>query len=172
MARIGVQEAGGQNVVAYLDMLAFAEGTSTSRFTRDDGYDVMVGGIDLTPNDGVDDAPKTFGSYADHPNKLITVNTKGLKSTAAGRYQQLSRYWPAYKKLLKLPDFGPVSQDKLAIQLIRERRALDDVKAGRIEDAIYKCNNIWASLTGSKYGQKTWPLATLMKVYLDKGGKL
>lgn len=164
MARISAQEAGGQNVVAFLDTLAFAEGTSTSRFTKDDGYDVIV--------EGIDGSPKTFIDYADHPNRLVKVNNKGLSSTAAGRYQQLHRYWPAYKKQLKLPDFSPLSQDRLAIQLIKERRALEDVKAGRFADAVHKCNTIWASLTGSPYGQKTWPLATLMKVYLDKGGKL
>lgn len=164
MARITAQEAGGQNVVAFLDMLAFAEGTSISPHTKDEGYDVIVGGID--------GKPKTFTDYSDHPNLLVKVNKRGLSSTAAGRYQQLHRYWPAYRKQLKLPDFSPLSQDKLAIQLIKEQRALDDVKAGRVEDAIYKCNDIWASLTGSKYGQKTHALTTLMKVYLDKGGKL
>lgn len=164
MARISVEEAGGRNVVAFLDMLAFSEGTSISRFTKDDGYDVIV--------EGIEGSPKVFSDYGDHPNIRVKVNSKGLYSTAAGRYQQLYRYWPHYRAQLGLGNFSPVNQDRLAIQLIKEQKALSDIKAGRIEDAIYKCNNIWASLTGSKYGQRTHSLSTLLKVYQDKGGKL
>ena len=47
------------------------------------GYDVIVGG-ELT-------------DYSDHPRKLVTLNPK-LKSTGAGRYQLLSRWWDAYRK--------------------------------------------------------------------------
>ena len=35
----------------------------------------------------------------DHPRKLVTLNPK-LKSTGAGRYQPLSRWWDAYRKQL------------------------------------------------------------------------
>jgi muramidase (phage lysozyme) len=144
-------------------MIAFAEGTSTSRHTKNNGYDVIVGGID---------SPNTFTSYADHPGIMVTVNSKGLKSTAAGRYQQMKKDWPHYKELLKLPDFGPASQDKLALQHIRECRALPDVQAGRIEAAIGKCNNIWASLPGAGYGQREHKLPDLIAYYIAAGGKL
>ena len=33
-----------------------------------------------------------FTDYSDHPRKLVTLNPK-LKSTGAGRYQLLSRWW-------------------------------------------------------------------------------
>ena len=36
-----------------------------------------------------------FTDYSDHPRKLVTLNPK-LKSTGAGRYQLLSRWWDAY----------------------------------------------------------------------------
>ena len=39
--------------------------------------------------------------YSDHPRKLVTLNPK-LKSTGAGRYQLLSRWWDAYRKQLGL----------------------------------------------------------------------
>ena len=42
--------------------------------------------------------------YSDHPRKLVTLNPK-LKSTGAGRYQLLSRWWDAYRKQLGLKDF-------------------------------------------------------------------
>ena len=47
---------------------------------------------------------------SDHPRKLVTLNPK-LKSTGAGRYQLLSRWWDAYRKQLGLKDFSPKSQD-------------------------------------------------------------
>ena len=38
-----------------------------------------------------------FTDYSDHPRKLVTLNPKP-KSTGAGRYQLLSRWWDAYRK--------------------------------------------------------------------------
>ena len=35
---------------------------------------------------------RLFTDYSDHPRKLVTLNPK-LKSTGAGRYQLLSRWW-------------------------------------------------------------------------------
>ena len=46
--------------------------------------------------------------------KLVTLNPK-LKSTGAGRYQLLSRWWDAYHKQLGLKDFSPKSQDAVAV---------------------------------------------------------
>ena len=161
MARLNQIEAVGRNVLAFLDMLAWAEGTSRSRHTKDDGYDIVVDGID---------SPKVFSDYSKHPNILVTVNSRGLKSTAAGRYQLLNRWYEPYRKLLGLKDFGPESQDKIAIQQIRERRALNDIKAGRIEQAIEKCRNIWARLPGAGYGQPEHKLAELIKQYRLAGG--
>lgn len=163
MARIGEAAAGGRNVLDFLDMLAWSEGTSTSRHTRDDGYDVIVGGID---------SPNRFADYSAHPGVLVTVNNKGLKSTAAGRYQLLKRYARHYQKLLGLKDFSPVSQDKIAIQQIKERRALEDIRAGRVADAILKCRNIWASLPGAGYGQREHRLEDLLAFYVAAGGEI
>lgn len=63
------------NILAFLDMLAWAEGTSTHPHTKDDGYDVIVNGDDGDPR------PNIMTSYARHPNVLVKVNTN-LKSTA------------------------------------------------------------------------------------------
>jgi len=144
------------NVKAFLDMLAWSEGTIG---LGNDGYNKLVNPAGF------------FDSYDDHPNVLVQVSPR-LKSTAAGRYQFLSRYWSHYKKLLGLPDFGPVSQDKWAIQLIREQKALEDVKAGRIPAAIAKCSNIWASLPGAGYGQLEHKLERLLAKYQSFGGVL
>ena len=90
---------------AFLDMLAWSEGTDNGRQkTRNHGYDVIVGG--------------ELYLFSDHPRKLVTLNPK-LKSTGAGRYQLLSRWWDAYRKQLGLKDFSPKSQDAVALQRLR-----------------------------------------------------
>lgn len=152
-----------RNLRAFLDMISKSEGTSTSKYTKHDGYDVVVGGLD---------SPNTFSNFADHPNILVTVNSKGLKSTAAGRYQLLYRFWKAYKTQLALKDFSPSSQDAVAIQQIRERKALEDIKAGRIESAIGKVSNIWASLPGAGYNQPEHKMERLIEWYKQAGGEL
>ena len=150
---------GGQNVAAFLDMLGFSEGTDDARQpTRDHGYDVLVGG-------------RLFNSYADHPRVLVDLPRLGIKSTAAGRYQLLARWYDPYRRLLKLPDFSPASQDAIALQQIRERGALADIQAGRLREAITKCRNIWASLPGAGYGQHEHTFEQLRARYLLCGGK-
>ena len=94
---------------AFLDMLAWSEGTDNGRQkTRNHGYDVIVGG-------------ELFTDYSDHPRKLVTLNPK-LKSTGAGRYQLLPRYRDVTAAEVGLKDFSPKSQDAVALQQIKERR--------------------------------------------------
>ena len=123
---------------AFLDMLAWSEGTDNGRQkTRNHGYDVIVGG-------------ELFTDYSDHPRKLVTLNPK-LKSTGAGRYQLLSRWWwdtyiAAWPERLLSE-----SQDAVALQQIKERGALPMIDRGDIRQAIDRCSNIWASLPGAGY---------------------
>jgi len=141
------------NLKAFLDMIAVSEGTAGK---GDDGYNVIVGG-------------SLFESYADHPRKLVWIRP-GLASTAAGKYQLLSRYYDAYKKQLNLPNFSPLSQDLIAIQQIKERGALQDIEKGYISIAIDKVKNIWASLPGAGYNQHENKLDKLITAYKDAGG--
>ena len=107
---------------------------------RNHGYDVIVGG-------------ELFTDYSDHPRKLVTLNPK-LKSTGAGRYQLLSRWWDAYRKQLGLKDF--ISRKVRTLwhcNQIKERGATPCVDRGDIRQAIDRCSNIWASLPGAGYGQ-------------------
>lgn len=158
MAQITSQQAGGVNVVAFLDMLAWSEGTDNGRQpTNDRGYDVLVGG-------------GLFRGYADHPRVVVDLPRLKIQSTAAGRYQLLRRYYEAYKKTLGLKDFSPLSQDLIALQQIRERRALPLIQAGRIPEAIKAVSNIWASLPGAGYGQHEQKLADLLAVCRRAGG--
>lgn len=159
MAKIGEIEFVERNVLAFLDMLAWSEGTDNGKqLTRNHGYDVIVGG-------------ELFDSYADHPRKLVALPSLGIKSTAAGRYQLLARYWDAYNDSLKLVGgFTPENQDRVAIQQIREQGALKDIKAGRVTEAIVKCSNIWASLPGAGYGQHEQKIENLIAHYISAGG--
>lgn len=143
---------------AFLDTLAWSEGTDKlGQPTNNHGYDVIVGG-------------SLFTSYADHPRKLIDLPRLKIKSTAAGRYQLLARYWDAYRKQLGLKDFSPASQDAVALQQIKERRALDLIDNGNIRQAIDRCSNIWASLPGAGYGQHEHKVENLLKKFKEAGG--
>ncbi len=99
------------------------------------------------------------------------IRSLNVWSTAAGAYQFLSRTWDECRAALNLPDFSPDSQDKAAVFLIRRRKALDDVIAGRFEEAVRKCNLEWASLPGSPYGQPTKTMARARAVYERFGGQ-
>lgn len=147
-----------KNLQAFLDMIGWSEGTTRIKGS-DNGYNVIVGGT-------------LFHSYADHPRKLVDLPKLGIKSTAAGRYQQLSRYWDVYRKQLNLKDFSPASQDAVAIQVIKERKALQDIESGNIASAISKCANIWASFPGAGYGQFEHKVEPLLAQYKKSGGVL
>lgn len=160
MARISEQQAGGRNVLAFMDMIRFSEiGPDLIRIS-DQGYNVIVGS---TPS-----KPILMRDYADHPN----VYVKSVNSTAAGAYQILFRFWGHYKALLKLPDFSPESQDRYVLQILKEQRALDHIKAGRLETAVGLCSNIWTSLPGAGYGQHEHKLENLVAAYKAAGGTL
>lgn len=107
-------------------------------------------------------------NLSQHPNTAVTA--AGYTSTAAGAYQFLYRTWEECRKALNLPDFSPESQDKAAVFLIERRSALQEVKEGRFEEAIRKCNREWASLPGSPYGQPTMTIARCRQVYEQYGG--
>lgn len=158
MSRILPEHAGGQNICAFLDMLAFSEIGKEMLALSDDGYNVLVGSL---PS-----AMLTFPSYADHPN----VYNKHCNSDAAGRYQIMHRWWPVYKKMLSLPDFSPISQDLYAIQQLKEQKAFPLIQAGNFADAVQRVSDIWASLPGSQYGQHTNQLEALKAAYLNAGG--
>ena len=140
------------NMQAFLWMLRYGEGTQGS-----EGYKTLFGG-------------ELFSSMADHPNirvKRKLRNGGTLESTAAGAYQHLARTWDANQLLYGFADFSPHNQDLSAVALITGRGALTDVLAGRLEEAIMKCNREWASLPGSPYGQPTVTLADCRREFAE-----
>ncbi len=152
MPHVSSTSAGGlwelpKNVRAFLDTLAYAEGTK-------EHYDYIFTFV-------------TFSSYADHPRRAICSGS--LCSTAAGRYQFLSKTWDALAADLGLTDFTPPSQEKACVELLRRAGAYTlAAKASKYENfsaAVNKINTIWASMPGSPYGQPTHTKAELWKVY-------
>lgn len=145
-----------RNVRAFLDVIAWAEGTNGPQ-----GYQTLFGG-------------GTFEGYADHPRLLITRPSNGreITSSAAGRYQILRRTWDYVQPRLNLPDFSPASQDLAAIELIREKGALADVQAGNFAAAVEKVRKVWASLPGAGYGQPERSFTRLAEVFQQQGGTI
>jgi muramidase (phage lysozyme) len=160
MPTITPEQAGGLNRCALLDCIAYSEIGTDLLAKTDDGYNVLVGS---TPSHIL-----TFPSYADHPN----VYNAALKSDAAGRYQIMKHWWPAYKIQLHLPDFGKLSQDIYAIQQIRESHALNLIDLGHFGAALTAIAHIWASIPGAGYGQHENSFESLPAAYLLAGGTI
>jgi muramidase (phage lysozyme) len=142
------------NLRAFLRIIREGETSQT-----DDAYRTQVYGRQLD-------------SLADHPREVITgtIGGREVRSSAAGAYQFLRSTWNECAAALGLTDFGQQSQDAAAVYLIRRRGALDDVLAGRVREAIAKCNREWASLPGAPYGQPTKTLERALEVYREWGG--
>ena len=119
---------------AFLDMLAWSEGTDNGRQkTRNHGYDVIVGG-------------ELFTDYSDHPSQTCHAKLQNSNQQAdATSFFPLVGCLPCYAGL---KDFSPKSQDAVALQQIKERGALPMIDRGDIRQAIDRCSNIWASLPG------------------------
>ncbi|NBO39294.1 hypothetical protein EBU99_12010 [bacterium] len=126
-------------VRAFLDVIAFAEGT-------DGRYDVVYGG---TP----------FSDFSDHPRiwRASPWGTSGVGSDAAGRYQFLSNSWDEARQALRLKDFSPANQDRAAVYLIKrnsgatyERVKFSQHRAN-FNAAVLSLSYVWASLPPQRY---------------------
>lgn len=152
------------NVRAFLKMIQLAEGTYGD-------YHIVFGGAHFN---NMSDHPAVTGEWTGKRLSdeicIAAGQQPGCKSTAAGAYQIIKPTWLSLKEKLDLKDFTPISQNLAAIELIREKGALDDVKAGRVEDAINKVRFVWASLPGNSYRQPTKTLAELKVFYQSNGG--
>lgn len=158
MPRISSACAGGQNVCALLDAIAWSEIGPGLLAHSDDGYDVLVGSTAR--------APLLFTSYATHPN----VYSRRFDSTAAGRYQELFRNWVHYQPLLRLTDFSPLAQDRIAIQQIEECGAIETIQRGQLAATLARIAHLWASLPHAGYGQHENAFAAIATAYCNAGG--
>jgi muramidase (phage lysozyme) len=136
-------------IKAFLDTIAYAEGTANP-----DGYRTLYSFL-------------LCDSLKDHPRQVICSWSNGqrLCSSAAGRYQIRQKIWDRVAPTINAQTFSPLNQDRVAIELIADCEALEDVTAGRFEQAIAKTNKVWASLSGSPLGQRTVSLPELRAWY-------
>jgi len=142
------------NVRAFLKAIRLGEGTFD-----EDGYFRIVGG-------------GRFINTATHPRRRVYIARYGVYSTAAGAYQIIYRTWRGLVKNYGFTDFSPANQDLAAIGLIVEMHAIEDVIAGNLADAVLKCAPVWASLPGSKAGQRIEQYANVERTFINAGGKL
>lgn len=148
------------NLAAFLWVIRVSEGTSAN-----DGYRALFG---YTPANG-----KTFNSYEDHPKIFFPytdLSGKVIKTSAAGAYQITATTYNALKQKYGFVGFDPDTQDAMAVQLIAEKSALNDVKAGRFDMALNKLRKIWASLPNSGVNQPTRTRDYLASAYQEAGG--
>jgi muramidase (phage lysozyme) len=155
LARITAVVAGGIQRLAFLDLIAWSEIGPAMLAESDDGYNVDVGS---TPGNMI-----LFPSYAQHPR----IFDRPLDSTAAGRYQQIYPTWHPLQLRLNLPDFGPESQDKSALELVRECNALAAIDNGDIHRGITLCGGEWASFPTSDAGQRKHSFDELIAAYAN-----
>ncbi|NER79649.1 MAG: glycoside hydrolase family 104 protein [Leptolyngbya sp. SIO1D8] len=144
-------------VRAFLASIRYGEGTYGEA-----GYRTQFGG-------------GTFSDMSRHPDEVIAAG--GYHSSAAGAYQFLTPTWDQVAAELGLNSFDPLSQDIAAIELIRDRGALDAVLAGDTTTAWHQVAHEWASMPqrdgSSAYGQPVKSHAELMRIYnqsLQGGG--
>ena len=103
---------------AFLDMLAWFEGTDNGRQKTRTAVMTSL-------------QAESYLALLRSPSQTCHAKPK-LKSTGAGRYQLLSRWWDAYRKQLGLKISSPKSQDAVALQQIKERGALPMIDRGDI----------------------------------------
>lgn len=146
---------GNPNVQAYLNMLSDSEGTTKYGYQQGFGRNNQIKTLD--------DHPREFHSFK-------TTDGKTQRTSAAGRYQFLSRTWDDQADKLGLTDFGPESQDRAAIGLIAQAGALDDLMKGDISSTLKKTGKIWASLPTApdSYKQPKKDLAMVQKYFGEK----
>lgn len=157
-----------QQLAAFAAMVRESEGTARAG----NPYAVCYG-YKHTITD-FSDHPKNTGEWPGErlPDSMCAAAGfgPGCISTAAGAYQIIRPTWNRIKAKLGLPDFSPASQDAAFYQLVAERGALEDVKAGRIQVAINKCRQEWASLPGNSAGQGQRSVGELVAWFQQNGG--
>jgi muramidase (phage lysozyme) len=123
------------NIRKFLDMVQKSEGSK--------GYDY---GFNNTKLDSLDKHPGISTGFTETDGKKNTT-------TAAGKYQFIEKTWNGLKDKLGLTSFKGPEQEAAAVELLRERGALDAVRAGDWSTALAKTGPEWASLPTSPYKQ-------------------
>lgn len=142
------------DVQAFLYMIRSCEHRFPTDVVNDDCYEIFYGGtrfVDLS------DHPVITGELAPVPLPEHMCKAAGLNSpcysTAAGAYQMIRPTWTRLRDQLGLEDFSKDSQDRAAVELLRQNGIIAMIEAGEIEAAIKKAGKVWAGLPGNTYQQ-------------------
>lgn len=154
-----------RNVSAFLSMIAKAEGTING---PNNGYDVLFGwpaaGRTFDANAAINDHPRLKFPFTDKTGKSNL-------SSAAGRYQiNAPTYDDFVPKRGLMRGFTPAHQDAIVIGILERDGALNDVRAGRLPQAIATARRRWASLPGAGYNQPERSLDYITAAYINFGG--
>jgi hypothetical protein len=98
------------------------------------------------------------------------LTTKGGR--AAGAPQFIPSTWGDMVKKFDLPDFSRESQDIGYIGCLQKRHALDDVLAGRFDEAVVKCRLEWTSLPNAGESNPKWTMNLARSLFVQQGGTL
>jgi len=160
------------NVAAFLSMTAHSEGVDHAA----DQYRVCYGFkhtiVDLSFHPTEPRPPNGAIEWKGEPLDGLGAQYVGMHSSAAGRYQMTLPTWLACKAALSLTSFDAAAQNDACVLLIKQKGALDDVWAGRVQDAIFKCRGLWASFPASLSGQPKRALGDLVAHFTAAGGAL
>jgi len=150
------------NVRAFLWLIRSCEGTAAPN-----GYRYLFGSTYAHE--------KLFSDTSKHPNLRVPFSQKDGRTnytTAAGAYQFIYPTWRRVAMSVSLPDFGEESQDRGAVELIRERGMLDEVEAGHVGTAMDVLWIEWASLPASQYSQPRRTYAFACDAFCEAGGTI
>lgn len=144
--KLARQNSVQRNRQQYLDFIARMEGTMDGPWKNIDPYRVGFSGREIK-------------DLSRHPNIRTTFKKKDNTTdvtTAAGKYQITNTTWEDVAPKLKLKDFTPENQDKVAIELLRRNGALKYVDDGNFSEALKRSGGTWAALPSApdRYKQK------------------
>jgi len=139
-------------VRAFLDTIAYAEGTATS-----DGYYICFPG-------------RRCALLKEHPATVACATSRGNRicSSAAGRYQMLKDTWRIIAWRIAARDFSAHEQDRAAVQMLLDRGIISLLLRDKVTQAIYAAGKGWASLPGSPHGQPRYACDHIRRVFNDK----
>jgi YD repeat-containing protein len=160
-------------IIAMLETIAWTEAGGNGDKKLD--YNSIVYGRvlssktfpDLVGKTGTPQSPLTLPDLSKYPNIMVKYGRgKRDNSSAVGRYQFLrADFLRAWKKFGPVPDFGPDSQNLVAVEDMMIVGMIDPLLQGDAKTAIMKGNGEWSSLPGSPNGQGTVKLDKTLERY-------
>jgi muramidase (phage lysozyme) len=103
-----------------------------------------------------------ISDFSRYPQMLVRVRA-GLNSSAAGGFQVIKNTWNGAAAAMGITDFSPLSQQLVAVELLRQRGAIPYILKNDLPGAFANTTlaKEWASFAGAGYGQGEHSIAKL-----------